>query len=82
MGKNKLKKFDQIKSYNHVIEKSFSELKQGFNLKGRWKKDFFKNNNPITLELGCGKGEYTLALSKKYPDRNFIGIDIKGSRIS
>ena len=81
MGKNKLKKFDQIKSYNHVIEKSFSELKQGFNLKGRWKKDFFKNNNPITLELGCGKGEYTLALSKKYPDRNFIGIDIKGARI-
>lgn len=57
------------------------ELINGFALKGKWQKDFFKNNNPITLELGCGKGEYTVGLAKKYPNRNFIGIDLKGARM-
>lgn len=50
-------------------------------MKGRWNSDFFRNDNPVTLELGCGKGEYTVALAQRYPDRNFIGIDIKGARL-
>jgi len=52
-----------------------------FSLKGKWNTEFFKNSNPIVLELGCGKGEYTVALGEKYPEKNFIGIDIKGSRL-
>lgn len=52
----------------------------GFELKGNWNKTVFKNNHPIVLELGCGKGEYTVALAEKYPEKNFIGIDIKGAR--
>ncbi len=59
----------------------YEELKKGFPLKANWKKDFFKNTNPITLELGCGKGEYTVGLAKKYANRNFIGIDLKGARM-
>lgn len=59
----------------------YEELKQGFSLKGKWNSDFFKNDHPITLELGCGKGEYTVGLAKKYPERNFIGIDLKGARM-
>ena len=53
----------------------------GFPLKGRWKSEFFHNSNPIVLELGCGKGEYTVGLARRFPDRNFIGVDIKGARI-
>ena len=52
-----------------------------FKLKGRWDADFFGNNNPIVLELGCGRGEYTVGLAQRYPDKNFIGIDIKGARM-
>lgn len=54
---------------------------RGFSLKGKWHQGYFKNENPITVELGCGKGEYTVGLSKMYPERNFIGIDIKGARM-
>ena len=81
MAKNKLKKFNQLKIFSNVIEPSLKDLEDGFNLKGKWKKNFFKNNNPIVLELGCGKGEYSVGLSKRYTDKNFIGIDIKGARI-
>ena len=81
MAKNKLKKFAEITKLNHVFEPSLDELKSGFKMKGNWKKNFFKNNNPIVLELGCGKGEYSVALAKKFPNKNFIGIDIKGARI-
>ena len=82
MAKNKLKKFSQIKGYPHVIEPSIDNLqKKELDLKGKWRTDFFKNNNPIILELGCGKGEYSVALAEKNPDKNFIGIDIKGARI-
>ena len=81
MAKNKLKKFAQMKDYNHVIEPSLDELKAGLALKGKWKKDFFKNDNPLVLELGCGMGEYSVGLAKKYPNKNFLGIDIKGARI-
>jgi len=81
MAKNKLKKFAQMKQYPHVTQPTLNELKEGFFLKGKWKKDFFKNDNPLVLELGCGMGEYSVGLAKKYPDKNFLGIDIKGARI-
>ena len=81
MAKNKLKKFLQLEEYLHVKQPSLEELKQGYVLKGKWKQDFFQNQNPIVLELGCGKGEYTFSLAKKYPKKNFIGVDIKGARI-
>ncbi len=81
MAKNKLKKFNQLKVFSNVMEPSLKDLEDGFNLKGKWKKNFFKNNNPIVLELGCGKGEYSVGLSKRYIEKNFIGIDIKGARI-
>lgn len=65
-----------------VFQYPWAELQNnGFPLKGRWRGDFFKNDNPIVLELGCGKGEYTVGLAKAFPDRNYIGIDIKGARM-
>ena len=73
MGQKKLIRFNEIKSFPNVLE--YPE-----NMRDAWK-SFFKNNNPITLELACGKGEYALGLARLYPDRNFIGIDIKGNRI-
>ncbi len=67
---------------DHVVEPSYNEvLDTQHELSGKWNKQFFKNNNPIVLELGCGKGEYTVGLARKYPDKNFIGVDIKGNRI-
>ena len=81
MAKNKLKKFEQLKSYEHVKQPTLQELKEGYYLKGRWKQDFFNNQCPIILELGCGKGEYSYALAQKHSDKNFIGVDIKGARI-
>ena len=82
MGKNKLKKFAELNTYDHVFQATFSELREkDFYMKGRWKAGFFKNDNPVVLELGCGKGEYTVALARLYPDKNFIGVDIKGSRM-
>ena len=82
MGKNKLQKFDDMASYPHVFQFPFGVLKdKGFDMKGSWGKSFFKNDNPIVLELGCGKGEYAVGLAKKYPEKNFIGVDIKGARM-
>jgi len=80
MTKNKLKRFAENKTFPHVVEPAFEEVAQGtFERKGRWK-EFFGNSNPITIELGCGKGEYTVGLAELYPNRNFIGIDVKGAR--
>ncbi len=82
MGKNKLAKFANMETYPHVFQYPFSVLQEkGFDMKGKWNEAFFKNNNPIILELGCGKGEYTVGLAKLYPEKNFIGIDIKGARM-
>lgn len=81
LAKNKLRKFQQISSYNHVFEPTIEVLKSEYHLKGKWKSEVFKNNNPIILELGCGKGEYSVALAEKYPQKNLIGVDIKGARI-
>ena len=81
MAKNKLRKFAEMETYPHVVQPELEELKEGFMMKGKWKKEFFKNDNPLVLELGCGKGEYSVGLAKKYPNKNFLGIDIKGSRM-
>ena len=81
MAKNKLRKFAEMETYPHVVQPELDELKEGFGMKGKWKKEFFKNDNPLVLELGCGKGEYSVGLAKKYPNKNFLGIDIKGSRM-
>lgn len=80
MGKNKLAKFDDMGKWAHVFECADYTM-DDYVLKGKWNKSVFKNENPIVLELGCGKGEYTVALSELYPDKNFIGIDLKGARM-
>ncbi len=80
-SKNKLKRFRENEKFENVIQPSREELTDNlFELKGRWSQDFFKNDHPIVLELGCGKGEYTVELARQNPDKNFIGIDIKGAR--
>lgn len=80
-SKNKLKRFQENETFKNVIQPSRDELLEGrFLLKGSWRKDFFKNENPLVLELGCGKGEYSIALAKEFPQKNFLGIDIKGAR--
>ena len=78
-SKNKLKRFQENETFENVIQPSRDEVVSGFSLAGNWK-TFFKNDNPIVLELGCGKGEYSVALGRENPDKNFIGIDIKGAR--
>ena len=81
MAKNKLAKFAEMATYSNVFQYTFEALSSdGFPLKGKWH-TYFKNNNPIILELGCGKGEYTVGLSRRFPGKNFIGIDIKGARM-
>ncbi|MDO4319708.1 MAG: tRNA (guanosine(46)-N7)-methyltransferase TrmB [Bacteroidales bacterium] len=83
MGKNKLSKFAEMETIDLVFQYPFARLKAegSFPLRGRWHSDFFGNDNPIVLELGCGKGEYTVGLAQLYPEKNFIGIDIKGARM-
>lgn len=80
-GKQKLQRFEEMKTFPNVYEPTLDEAREGFTLKGRWKQDHFKNDNPLVLELGCGKGEYSVGMARKFPNRNFIGIDIKGARI-
>ena len=70
-----------MEAFSNVKQPSLTLLKEGFPLKGKWNKDFFKNDAPIVLELGCGMGEYTVGLAEKFPNKNFIGIDIKGARM-
>ena len=79
-SKNKLRRFKENETFLNLIQPTREELLSDFNLKGNWK-DEFKNDNPIVLELGCGKGEYTLALAQEFPNINVIGIDIKGARL-
>jgi len=82
MGKGKLAKFADMAENPLVVECPFWKLQnEGFALKGKWHSDFFHNDNPIVLELGCGRGEYTVGLAKRFPEINFIGVDIKGSRM-
>jgi tRNA (guanine-N7-)-methyltransferase len=82
MGKNKLQKFNEMNDFPNVFQYPFSVLQEnGFEMKGKWNEHFFKNKHPIVLELGCGKGEYTVGLGRLFPDKNFIGVDIKGARM-
>lgn len=82
MGKNKLRKFAENETFKNMVQAPRTDLlENGLHLKGKWHKEFFKNDRPIVLELGCGKGEYTVGLGKQFPKKNFIGIDIKGARM-
>jgi tRNA (guanine-N7-)-methyltransferase len=76
VGKDKLRKFAEINTFHNVYQ-----LEEGKPLKGKWAEEHFKNNNPIVLELACGKGEYAVQMAKRFPEKNFIGIDLKGNRI-
>ncbi len=76
MGKDKLKRFAEVNTFGNVLQ-----LDAGKPFKGQWNTGFFKNNNPVVLELACGKGEYTVNLARLFPEKNFIGIDYKGNRI-
>ena len=80
MGKNKLARFEEKKTLPNVFQPTREEALGQFSLKGKWRTEVFKNNNPIVLELGCGKGEYSVGLGKAFPNKNFIGVDIKGAR--
>ncbi|MCB0464187.1 MAG: tRNA (guanosine(46)-N7)-methyltransferase TrmB [Aequorivita sp.] len=80
-SKNKLRRFRENETFSNVVQPSREEvLNDSLKLKGNWQKNFFKNDNPLVLELGCGKGEYSVNLAKAYPEKNFLGIDIKGAR--
>jgi len=81
VGKNKLRKFSEMENFENVIQPETYHLTDDISLKGTWNTNFFKNENPIVLELGCGKGEYSVSLAERYPEKNFIGIDIKGNRM-
>jgi tRNA (guanine-N7-)-methyltransferase len=80
-SKNKLKRFKENETFENVLQPTREEVVSGeFQYKGKWNSDFFKNNNPIIVELGCGKGEYTIGLAERNPNINYIGIDVKGAR--
>ncbi|MFH0757833.1 MAG: tRNA (guanosine(46)-N7)-methyltransferase TrmB [Bacteroidota bacterium] len=82
MGKNKLKRFRELETLSRIFQPAFEEVYQkDYHLKGRWGQEVFKNDNPLILELGCGKGEYTVGLAIMNPDKNYMGLDIKGARI-
>jgi tRNA (guanine-N7-)-methyltransferase len=80
-SKNKLKRFGENETFGNVFQPSREDIVTGdFGMKGNWNAKFFKNSNPIVLELGCGKGEYSVGLAAKFPNKNFVGIDLKGAR--
>ena len=83
MSKGKLQKFAEMETFPNVFQFPYSAMTDNkpFAMQGRWRSDFFHNDNPIVLELGCGKGEYTVGLAKLFPNINFIGVDIKGARM-
>lgn len=82
MGKNKLARWNEFGSYDNVIQPEIAEVSgKDHTIKGKWNKELFKNDNPIVLELGCGKGEYTVGLANNFVNNNFIGVDIKGARM-
>lgn len=82
MAKNKLRKFEEMKSMGCVFQPAMDTADtNNFVMKGNWRSDYFKNDNPLILELGCGKGEYAVGLGKKYPENNYIGMDVKGARV-
>jgi tRNA (guanine-N7-)-methyltransferase len=78
---SKQEKFAEFETFTNCFTLFFENLSKGFDLKGKWRSHYFKNENPLVLELGCGKGEYTIGLSQNNPQKNYIGVDIKGNRI-
>ena len=82
MGKDKIRRFEENATFRCVVQPEFEEVfRKDYGLKGRWRHDFFGNDHPVVLELGCGRGEYTIALGERFPEKNFIGVDIKGARL-
>ncbi len=82
MGKDKLKRFEENKNFSCLFQPDFEEVfRKDYIMKGKWNSDYFGNDNPIVLELGCGRGEYAVELARKFPDTNFLGLDIKGARL-
>lgn len=82
MGKGKLAKFAEMETFKNVFQYPFSVISDvPFDMKGYWREQYFHNDNPIVLELGCGRGEYTVGLARLFPNVNFIGVDIKGARM-
>lgn len=82
MGKGKLQKFKEMNTFKNVFQYPYTvAMKEPFDLRGHWHEEYFGNTGPITLELGCGRGEYTVGMARRYPERNFIGVDIKGARM-
>ncbi|MCE3259170.1 MAG: tRNA ((7)-)-methyltransferase [Bacteroidetes bacterium] len=78
---SKLEKFAELETFGNCFPLHFETISEGLPLKGKWHADFFKNDRPIVVELGCGRGEYTIGLAEKHPEKNFIGVDVKGNRI-
>ncbi|MBU0486726.1 MAG: tRNA (guanosine(46)-N7)-methyltransferase TrmB [Bacteroidetes bacterium] len=81
MTKKKLQRFEENLTFGNLFQLSYFEVVNGFSMQGRWNDEYFRNTNPIVLELGCGKGEYTTRLAEIFPENNYIGIDIKGARL-
>ena len=81
MAKKKLIHFQENLTFPHLFQPGYRDIQSGFHLRSRWNQDFFRNSYPVVVELGCGKGEYTVGLAATYPEKNFIGIDIKGARL-
>lgn len=82
MSKGKLQKFAEMETFKNVFQYPYSVIENvPFEMKGKWREEYFHNDNPIVLELGCGKGEYTVGLARMFPNVNFIGVDIKGARM-
>src|SRR3954469_5185192 len=77
----KLEKFAEVDSFDNCFAFHFQKLQDGFSLKGKWRSTYFENERPIVLELGCGKGEYTIGLAEHHLEKNYIGMDVKGNRI-
>jgi len=81
VAKRKLQRFNENIGFNNLFQPSYPEVVEGFPFKGKWMQEYFDNDHPLILELGCGKGEYTVGLAEHFPDSNFIGMDIKGARM-
>lgn len=82
MAKHKLARFEECKTFKNLFQHtSFQVREEGFPMQGKWNQEYFHNDHPIVLELGCGKGEYTVGLAQRFPEINFIGVDRKGARL-